>query len=407
MKLDEFSEGISAFLYAERYVNAASRSYSVYASVNEVSQDYQPSGMNVGFDIPAVLARKTMVTLSIDSPSAEIEAWYLRGDDIVFPVHPETWSLSGVAKLEDLKKLPPVAGMYGSPTASTRTVLVQTPFVHFAKLHCPKKVSRFVRRFRAVSVRFSVAISRDLQNMEETMRKHNFGYLPEVLGASVGEGDEGWGFVVREMTPRPSIAGKFHYLPFFALFAEDAHAPEDLPLLVQLIERHHIDPSKFTLDHIIRPLIASWCLSYRERGVVFGAHGQNVLLEIDEAFMPTRIIHRDLDLQVDPAVRTTQGIASDFEKSRIGIEVHEPRERALSLKYDMFMGHHLFDYLAAVLQKHYGVDPNVLKTGAKEEFRTKFPDADSYFDDTTYYYAAEPSEFNEFPLVPFGKPTWR
>jgi siderophore synthetase component len=239
------------------------------------------------------------------------------------------------------------------------------------------------------------------------MKNMKFGYLPETIGIGIGQGDEGWGFVVRETTPRPFVAGEHKYIPIFSLFSGDSNSPADDPLLVQLIRLHGEEAMQFTISHIIDPIISSWVRTYKERGIIFGAHSQNVLLEVDRNLYPTRIIHRDLDLQVDPTIRKVKGLHMDFPKSLIGIDVKEPLNKVLSLKYDIFMGHHLFSYISQVLEKYFAVDPKLFREKVKEVFHREFVDADNFFDNRVYYYSSEPSVFNEYPLVDVGEPEWR
>ncbi len=404
--MDIRKEAFDLFTYAhmERFMGGDSRTYSEFASINEVPLKYQPASDERTFFIPAVLGPREQFGIALDSPSQEITNLYVRGDSVAFPVHPDTWATDSVPFLDTLKKLPRAPQrISASPTASTRTVLVPEPVPHFMKLHLPKQISRFVRRLRAVSVELSVMVSRDLREL----RNSGFGYFPETIGMYVGKGDDGWGAVIREFAAWPPPDGPRMYIPFFALYGKDRRAPSDPPLLVQLIRRHDADPVRFTLDRIMKPLVSSWCKAYRERGIIFGAHGQNVLLELDRNLSPTRIVHRDLDLQIDPEVREQCGLSSDFPKGRIGIEVKEPRHAALSLKYDMFMGHHCFEYMAGVLREHFGTDPEELRSGAQEEFHRTFPDANDFFDDAVYYYAPNPTEFNGYPLVKVGVPQWR
>lgn len=157
------------------------------------------------------------------------------------------------------------------------------------------------------------------------------------------------------------------------------------------------------------PLVRSWCQTVRERGIIFGDHGENVLLEFGENLIPGRIIRRDLDLQVDPEIRAARNLPCDFPKSRLGVDIKLPKPRAYSLKYDAFLCHHLFDPLMESLRGFLFADEKHIRQTCKEEFHRCLPEADKLLPpDTTYYYGGNLLPDNEFELVDQKQhPLWR
>lgn len=405
MQLSDLSPTPSSLIALERFVNEGTRTYSPHAAFSGVHERYQSHHATPSFFVPTFLVPKSEVHVIRADPDPKLERAFVQTDGVFVPIHPDIRDDPAIPFLPAVTRYPAGRSFGVQPTASTRTVLVgDPPGPFFLKLHLPRRISRFVRRLRWVSVQFSVMISADLREF----RCEGFGYLPETIGIAIGDRATGWGAVVREWQPRPALDSDRILIPAFALFGHDRRRPTDPQLLKQLIDRHQADPLTFVTDIIVGPLIRQWCQAYRERGIIFGSHAQNVLMELDLDYRPTRLIHRDLDVQVDPAVRQRRGLSTGFPKSRIGIEIQEPIERALSLKYDWFMGHHFFDYLARVLQDQWAIDPHRLSAAARDIFHDAFPEADRFFDRYTYYYRPEPSPDNDSRLLRTDVvPVWR
>src|SRR5205814_4674900 len=143
---------------------------------------------------------------------------------------------------------------------------------------------------------------------------------------------------------RPARAGRW-LIPGFSLYAGDLNAPEDPPLLVQMIEHLGVEPTSFVVDQIMIPVVECWATVARERGILLESHAQNVLLEIDEEFWPRRVVHRDFDTWVDADVRLRAGLEVPFVGNRIGSDTAFPKQQHYSLVYDQFLGREFFDYL--------------------------------------------------------------
>src|SRR5207302_1554852 len=115
-----------------------------------------------------------------------------------------------------------------------------------------------------------------------------------------------------------------------------------------------------------------------------------LLLEVDAALRPCRVVHRDFDVWVDPEVRSAAGLETPFQRSQIGADAAHPREQMYSLVYDSFVGMELFDYLLRVLEQFYRVDGRVVQRRVREAFQRHFPEADRIFPaGTTFYFSDE------------------
>src|SRR5204863_6672035 len=129
-----------------------------------------------------------------------------------------------IERLDELHALPRGAPIEVAPTASTRTVLTTETLAnappHFIKLHYPRRISRFNRRLKRKNIQNSVEVTRDLARVTS----EKFAYLPDTLGFVYGDGDDAWGVLVREGTPRPFRQQRF-LIPFFALYGGDLKCP--------------------------------------------------------------------------------------------------------------------------------------------------------------------------------------
>lgn len=405
MRIDQLKKDPGAFLHLERYVNGGSRTYSAFSSHIDISPKYQPTGETDYFDVPRVLVPKEKTTIFTADPQEAVYNHYIRGDQVVFAIHPEILQDDEIAYMKELRDYPRTTSIRVSPTASSRTVLTRDKHLpeHFLKMHCPRRISRFLRKYRAASVEQSVLVSRELSSIN----LESFAYLAKSLGVYVGTRADGWGYSIREAIPRPFKKTEGLMIPFFSLYSHDLRSPDDPPLLAQLIALHGADPMSFVLERIMFPLIEGWCHVNRETGIILAPHGQNVLLEVDTELQPQRIVHRDFIVYIDEKRRVGKGSHLNCLEHRL-LKSDEERAKVYSLIYDSFIGHHLFDYLASVLERSYKVSPSELQAACKEAFSRYFPDSDQYLTDRTYYYSNEIMPDNSSKLVETHKPkVWR
>ena len=408
MQLGRVLQGDPALLYMERYVDEGTRSYSPFAAKSEIASDYQPRSHQPSFELASAWVPPESVSVFEADPDVRLQEYYRAEQRVRFVVHPETWHDDDVERLDELRSWPRAEPIQVAPTASTRTVLTTAPPrdvpTHFIKLHCPKRISRFNRRLRRKNIENSVTATRDLAHV----RFEKFAYLPDTLGICYGTGDQAWGFLIREHTPRPSRARRF-LIPGFALYGGDLDQPDDRSLLVQLIDESGANPKRFIVDEIMIPIVECWAKVVRERGILLESHAQNVLIEIDDNFRPTRIVHRDCDVWVDNEVRTRAGLDLPFRGASIGSDTAFPREQHYSLVYDHFLGRELFEFLLAAASHAYGLAQEPIRRDVAAAFHDLFPDANDFLPrKTTFYFSNEILPGNEFHLVDTGQaPRWR
>jgi siderophore synthetase component len=407
MKLDEVVDGASAFLRMERYVDEGTRSYSIFAARNEAAPPFQPRGEEPWFDLATVLAPQERVAVFQADPASCLQNLYLNRGGVLFPVHPQVWASQGVEYLDEIRALAGLEPIRVAPTASTRTVLTLAPPDgiprHCIKLHFPHLISRFTRRLRRKNIQNSVTVTGELAHVN----CEKFAYLPDVIGCTFTHEETAWGFLIREMTPRP-VQQPRTLIPCFALFAADLHHPDDPPLIVQLIRRLGADPAAFVIEEIMLPVVQCWAKVACERGIILASHAQNTLLEIDSDFRPVRIVHRDFDVWIDPEARKRAGLDMPFIGTQLG-ENGLAIEQHYSLIYDRFIGHEFFDYLLAAIHRFFGVSETAVRERVREAFGRFFLNADLCLPTKTmFYYSNEPQPDGSFPLVDLQQPPqWR
>lgn len=408
MKLQEIIENPDAFMYMERYVNEGSRTYSPFSKDIQVLSPYSPLSETKSFKVPLFRVPRSAVTVFLGEPDPELSEYYVKDDSILFPIHPEIASDTSIPYIAELIRFPREGEIAVVPTSSTRTVFAKNHDglpPHFLKLHYPRRISRFIRNIRRKVVENSIEVSRDLLAMPPLS---GVGYLSESIGLAYGDSENGWGVIIRESTPRPYQETGKYLIPYFALYSQDRYRDQDEPLLVQLVRFLNAKPEEFIFSNIMLPLIKSWCEITLTRGILLESHGQNTLLELNGLLEPTRIIHRDFAVRIDPEVRALRKLSMPFVTKRIGIEAPHPKNRIYSLLYDHFISHHLFDYIAQLAETKLGVSRSLLYTKCKEAFHSYFPDASSQFPKTTFYYSPEILPDNQSELVDTNQlPNWR
>ncbi|MEZ0171454.1 IucA/IucC family C-terminal-domain containing protein [Microvirga sp. TS319] len=408
MDLAAVFQGKQALLYMERYVDEGARTYSSLAGQTEAAPRYRPERDTPAFELVAVDAPRDRVSVFRADPSPGLLQHFVRPQGVLFAVHPETWANDAVEGLGDIRALPRTMPIRVAPTASTRTVLAlehpENVPGYFLKLHYPVRISRFNRELRLKNIHNSVAVSRDLANLQF----EKFAYLPDTLGVAFRVNEKSWGFLVRETRARPFAAGRF-LIPCFALYAGDLNHPDASPLLVQMIDRMAAEPVSFVVDRILAPVVECWARAARERGILLESHAQNTLLEIDRDCVPRRVVHRDFDVWVDPGARRRAGLGMPFLGRGMAADTDEAVRQHYSLVYDQFIGHHFFDYVAGVLKSHYGVDEEIVRARVREVFHHAFPDADRLFPVRTMFKFRTESPPNRNVLLEDMRqpPVWR
>lgn len=401
MRLERVDGSIDNYLYLERYVGEGSQTYTPFAKYSEVSEGYRPESDTASFEVPSILIPTDQLNLYTSCLNSYLCQRFQAMDQIPFFVHPDLFLSEDqqVRFLKDTYRKGP--NLTVAPSASTRTVLVTSDSQeYFLKLHLPKRISRLVRTLPDRAIHNSIEVSRDLGNIASP----HFGYLPDIVGVSHKE--FGWGYMIRDLIPLPTVLDRRYLIPYRALYSKDVFNPSDEPLLIQLIKHLDVDPKTFIQDEIINPQIESWCQVATQRGILMEAHGQNTLLEVNEHYQPKRVVHRDLNRFIDPTVRKAKGLGMPFQDNLVSDETFR-RER-YSLIYDHYLGYILLDYLAALAKSYFNIPENELQKPARDTFDANFPDFKDYFSPTAHYPSQDLDSNNLLRIVDSGQiPKWR
>src|SRR6266480_3034791 len=106
MKIDDVLRGNDAFLYMERYVDEAAKTYSPFAGKSEVAPQYQPRSDRPFFELTTVHAPINRVSVFRADPMKSIWERYVRSEGVLFAIHPEIWTSQGIDHLDELHALP-------------------------------------------------------------------------------------------------------------------------------------------------------------------------------------------------------------------------------------------------------------------------------------------------------------
>ena len=106
MKLDDVLQGHDAFIFMERYVDEAAKTYSPFAGKSEVTPEYRPRSDRPSFEVVTVYAPRKRVSMFEADPTEALRQQYVRPEGVLVAVHPETWSSSGIDNLDELHALP-------------------------------------------------------------------------------------------------------------------------------------------------------------------------------------------------------------------------------------------------------------------------------------------------------------
>jgi hypothetical protein len=414
--LQRVEEGIlhlelSKYLYLERRVNEGTQTYSAMSQYSELPEVYQPRSQQPTFSLPVIQIPRGKVVVHLANPAPALLRQFVHKDSVSFCIHPAILGNRDIPHMGALVQMPSEVPLLASPTASSRSVvvidLVKSPYC--VKLHCPYKISRFVRTLGPKVIAHSIAVSRELEQIQHP----RFAILPESIGCSLAGtgGKNGWGFIVRELTPRPHAPEARRLIPCFSMYGKDSNHPHEPPLLVKLIEQSGKNPETYVLQEVMFPIIECFLTAFKEKGILMESHGQNTLLEMDHNSRITRVVHRDFDEEIDARMRRKLGLGvQGFMPSQVIDKPsdHEPKGSVHSVIFDKSVGLLHLDYLAKVMQVYYGISPQELQKKCQALFAKLFPDHGKHFPSETYVYSDKPIAQNVYPLVGTGKvPVWR
>lgn len=402
---------IPSLVYADRYLNKGTRTYSRHADYTEAEDKYRPDSPHPYFDLPVFeLPCEDMHVYTAD-PEITLKNIYLPEDKVLFFIHPQVLEKCGKDPYVE-KTLSIATGRNSitvSPSSSTRTLYVEKGDIsHALKVHFPFRISRYGRKMRHEVLEQAINISRELERGIGRM-DDRFAFLREVIGVSHKNLDhdsprqENWGYLIREMKPFPLVPGQRTLIPGFSLYGGDFFDPGKKPLLADLIADQN--PKYFILENIMLPIIRHWVSCFLSFGYLLEPHGQNVLLEIGTDKNIERIVHRDLSLGIYMRRRRHIHLSEEHLNAYNRMETND----FLSITYDKFMGGHFFDRIVALSMKIF---PHLTHEDfigpCRDEFSLVFPDHKTYFPGTVRYFSEKRDQFNKPLYLDTGEsPKWR
>ncbi len=356
------------------------------ATYSELDPRYRPSSSCHSFSTPLVpLAESKAAIYRGHNPSKEVVSKYLGSAGPYLAIHPQIYQDPSVTYMREIIESQTSLAVQRSvqviPTASSRTVFVsgQDAPPHCLKLHFPKQITRSKRDLTGKTIEHSIAISDRIATSMVAKRNPWFAYLPETFGVAYGTEEDSWGYLVREMTPRPFVGKDRLLIPLFSLYSPDAEDPNAKPLLAELILHSGMDPKTYITNKILFPLLQCWVDTFLETGVVLEAHGQNTCIELNDTATPVRMVFRDFDTYVNKEIREKNGLSLKglmlFKNEDLP---GKPQGSTMSMVYDQAM-RVPFDRIAQVAEKEFGIPKETLQKECRGYLRQIFTDIDRYF----------------------------
>lgn len=402
---------IPSLIYADRYRNEGTRTYSKHADYTEAQEKYRPNSRHPRFYLAVFEVPRDQMYIYTANPSIELATTYLATEKVLFCIHPQM--------LEEHQDDPYVKqtlsigtlqnGITVSASSSTRTLYVLDDEVpHAIKVHFPFRISRYDRKMRdevlEQAINISMELERGIRHLDD-----RFAFLREVIGVAHrnlqldSPRGENWGYLVRDMKPFPLVEDERNLIPGFSLYGKDFFHPEETQLLFDLIGDR--DPQEFVLENIMFPIIRHWVECFLNFGYLLEPHGQNVLFEIGKDGEIERIVHRDLALGIDMRRRREIHLPDSNLNEYNRMESNEFH----SITYDKFMGGHFFDRIVASCQEKYpDLKKEDFRKPCRDEFTRIFPDYAKYLPKTIRYFSEERDQFGKPFYQDTGKaPEWR
>jgi hypothetical protein len=406
VRLSDQDDPLRTWEYAERYLGVGTRTYSPFAADLDISPGCHPLLGHESFSVPSFWVTDEQGSYLRNGLSSTLHDLYQQPGAFLLPVHPDALEHEGLVGREALLGCKPGPYLEAVPSANARTVFVrrfdgEAVPPHFAKLHYPRRMSRFTRRLRRPTLGLHLWTAGELARVDAPV-------LPEVAAGIFGwDPHHSWGALLRELEPEDAT-GTTHTVPLLALYGRDHHAPSDPTLLEQLVASSGEPPDEFIVRRIVEPVVRLWAGVLLQTGCALEPHGQNTLFAWCGDGWRSTVVYRDGAIYVDPAIRSEAGRGDDLPPSNvISRDVDFPRDQVFSLTYDLFMGHHCFDYIARLAQARWGLPPAVLHEAARAALAQE-PGAAGLLPETTFAYEQSLHADGRWVLVDTGRaPDWR
>lgn len=401
MILDPPGDPTDMWLHSERYLSAGTKSYSRFATINEVDQQYRPESDTRDFMLPCLNVQQSAPSRFLStahSLAPSLQRLYAPSPDgLRLPIHPATLPRLDTATRKRLANQEPSLRLRVSPTSSTRTVFVHAADrgarsePHSLKMHFPGRISRFTRQLTRRDVELQLWVSQQLQNAHVP-------HLADVAGGYCTFENTSIGFLLRARRPECAVTAPLLMVSGFALYAGDHRATADPPLLAQLPRLFHENPTTFVIERIVAPIVRLWVRTVRTLGIVPELHGQNTLFCFDHNYTHSDISMRDCDLFIDTEGRNAMGLGTPESLVEPDQDVFRRRRAGLlSLCYDGFLVQNFLKSVAASAGAHLGVREDALRDAAKEAFKSEGGD-DLALPERAYYFSDDVQSNHLFSL---------
>ncbi|MBF0363456.1 MAG: hypothetical protein HQK49_20710 [Oligoflexia bacterium] len=200
------------------------------------------------------------------------------------------------------------------PSASPRSFFFDQFMI---KVSLPLSLAGGIKSLYQLQMQRATLVSNLLSKIpKQEMDQHHLSYLKESMAIYSATKDTPYGVIIREI-PEDVVTKKKSLVPFFSLLEKDQKRKEkqtdDLSIFELNYKASGLPLDDFVRERILRPIIESFAFAAIKHGMLFEAHQQNTLFEVDEKGMFTgKIYYRDLDgVRIDFEQRKKNG----FEKS--------------------------------------------------------------------------------------------
>jgi len=377
MRLKEiFDTPLPAFIHLERYVNDGSP--SGFTGQRGVSAAYAPRGPAPGFEVEVLLMPNNDV-VSFGDVATVRRLLGAPPSCTPIPVHPDI--LPEIRAAPRMGSIPAIS-IRAQPTASERTLLTAGPHPICMKLHYPRPIGRFLRDmqlFKWLGAQDSGRFIRD-----HLRRNELIGIFDEPAGAFVFHGSAGFGTIFRSL---PLIGDKGALVPAFSLFARDRRAPEDPPLLEQLVHAEGLTPAWF-IDELVRPLLEAYVELSTGAGLIPECNAQNLVASLPAGSPKVRWHLRDMeDVWKDVSVRRARGLESYcVPYHTIDLSTDADYFQRRSFLFDFKLGEYLLGPLVEAAAPLFGVPSEALVAEIRSLSRDLWSATPGYFASEDVWY---------------------
>lgn len=351
----------ASLIHMERYVNKGSPSGFTFKY--SVSIDYDPRFGRKTFKLPYYIFSNEEVEIFGEGEEVRLsfDPMDTFPEKVSFPVHPDMVKVFLSNGLKEFVQTNISDYLEVVPLANARTVYtIGKTNPYYIKLHYEGCVGRILRGLPKRKAIAGPEISKELVFcVNQGLVPSTFAFLKEFqtrIKICSNENLQEVGVVFRETNPFPYQIHRA-LIPFFSLWSVDIKHPNDQLLLIQILDKTKY-PIETFFNKIIKPILECYKFLTFDRGLIPEVNGQNILLEIDQNGIPTRIIHRDFQgYEKDITIRQSKGLSVKFESQpykcidkRSDTKYYYIRH---SFSYDFKLGGYIFDELFDVVCKNY------------------------------------------------------